>query len=47
MRAVEREDQARERGGLSFGMVGMVDGGERRGLGEVKLGLLGGFVMAS
>lgn len=47
MRAVEREDQSRERGGFGFGVGGLVEGTERGSLGDVKMVILGGSVMAS
>ena len=47
MRAVEGEDQARERRRLGFGIVGLVEGWERGDLGEVKSVVLGSLVRAS
>ena len=47
MRAVERAGLSRERGGLGFGIVGLVGGGGQGGFAEVKLVVLGGLVMAS
>ena len=47
MRAVKREHQARERSGLTFGIVGSVGGRERRILEEAMYVVLGVLVMAS
>ena len=46
MRAVEREDQLRERSGLVFGIVILVEGGERGGTGDVLLVVLKGLAIA-
>ena len=42
MSAVESEDQSRERGGLGFGIVGLVEGGEG-GIGGREVGGPGEF----